>query len=146
FRLSYPEVDWIALAQRAYALWRALEHETGTTLLLLDGLIDAEADPAKRLASFEETGVPHEVLTPREVRERFGYAYDDVELLVYTRDAGITLADAAVRALAQSARVADERFVFERKGRIVVGSACSGHGFKFAPAVGEVLADLVLKQ
>jgi sarcosine oxidase len=36
----------------------------------------------------------------------------------------------------------DERFVLERHGRIVVGSACSGHGFKFAPVVGERLADL----
>jgi monomeric sarcosine oxidase len=37
---------------------------------------------------------------------------------------------------------ADESFVLERHGRIVVGSACSGHGFKFAPAVGERLAAL----
>lgn len=36
----------------------------------------------------------------------------------------------------------DERFLLERHGRYVVGSACSGHGFKFAPAVGELLADL----
>jgi sarcosine oxidase len=36
----------------------------------------------------------------------------------------------------------DERFILERYGRIVVGSACSGHGFKFAPVVGERLADL----
>ena len=38
----------------------------------------------------------------------------------------------------------DERFILERYGRIVVGSACSGHGFKFAPVVGERLADLVM--
>jgi sarcosine oxidase len=36
----------------------------------------------------------------------------------------------------------DERFILERYGRIVVGSACSGHGFKFAPVVGERLAEL----
>ena len=36
----------------------------------------------------------------------------------------------------------DERFILERHGRVVVGSACSGHGFKFAPVVGERLADL----
>jgi sarcosine oxidase len=41
---------------------------------------------------------------------------------------------------------ADERFVLERHGRIVVGSACSGHGFKFAPAVGERLAALALER
>ena len=37
---------------------------------------------------------------------------------------------------------ADEEFVLERRGRIVVGSACSGHGFKFAPIVGRTLAAL----
>jgi sarcosine oxidase len=40
---------------------------------------------------------------------------------------------------------ADERFVLERRGRVVVGSACSGHGFKFAPAIGERLAALALE-
>ncbi len=38
----------------------------------------------------------------------------------------------------------DERFVLERRGRFVIGSACSGHGFKFAPAVGARLAELAL--
>ena len=32
---------------------------------------------------------------------------------------------------------ADDSFVLERHGRIVVGSACSGHAFKFGPAVGD---------
>ena len=39
---------------------------------------------------------------------------------------------------------ADESFVIERRGRVVVGSPCSGHGFKFAPAIGERLAGLAL--
>ena len=34
----------------------------------------------------------------------------------------------------------DERFILERRGRYVIGSACSGHGFKFAPAIGQRLA------
>ena len=38
----------------------------------------------------------------------------------------------------------DRTFVLERRGRVVVGSACSGHGFKFAPAVGRRLAELAL--
>jgi sarcosine oxidase len=38
----------------------------------------------------------------------------------------------------------DEHFVLERRGRVVVGSACSGHGFKFAPAVGRRLAGLAM--
>jgi sarcosine oxidase len=36
----------------------------------------------------------------------------------------------------------DEDFILERRGPIVIGSPCSGHGFKFAPAIGERLADL----
>jgi monomeric sarcosine oxidase len=39
---------------------------------------------------------------------------------------------------------ADESFICERRGRVVIGSACSGHGFKFAPVVGERLAELAL--
>jgi sarcosine oxidase len=38
----------------------------------------------------------------------------------------------------------DESFVLERRGRVVIGSACSGHGFKFAPVVGRRLAELAL--
>jgi sarcosine oxidase len=39
----------------------------------------------------------------------------------------------------------DEHFILERRGRVVIGSACSGHGFKFAPAVGRRLAVLALE-
>jgi sarcosine oxidase len=36
---------------------------------------------------------------------------------------------------------ADEHFILERHGSIVVGSPCSGHGFKFAPLIGKRLAE-----
>lgn len=36
----------------------------------------------------------------------------------------------------------DEDFVIDRAGPLVVASACTGHGFKFAPLVGEIVADL----
>ena len=39
---------------------------------------------------------------------------------------------------------ADERFILERRGRVVIGSPCSGHGFKFAPAIGNRLASLAV--
>jgi sarcosine oxidase len=38
----------------------------------------------------------------------------------------------------------DEHFILERRGRYVIGSACSGHGFKFAPAIGQRLAQMAL--
>jgi sarcosine oxidase len=275
FRLSYPDPDWVALAQRSYELWRELEDDSGVQLLELHGLVDVESDPTTRLDALEARAVSHEVLGADDVRERFGFEYGDVERLVFTPDAGISLADMTVSTLASEARrygaeirehtriesledvpgdsvvvtaggwapkllaaadvaldarptretvayfagdpiaslideldgqffaltapglgvkagrhkaggetdpdddaepddeivrtvsdwvarrlprvhatplraetciytnVEDERFICERHGRYVVGSACSGHGFKFAPAVGEILANLV---
>ena len=45
-------------------------------------------------------------------------------------------------------RTPDDDFIIDRlpeAPQIVVASPCSGHGFKFAPAIAEVLADLVTK-
>ena len=39
---------------------------------------------------------------------------------------------------------ADEDFVLDRAGPLVVGGGCSGHAFKFGPLLGEFLADLAL--
>jgi sarcosine oxidase len=42
----------------------------------------------------------------------------------------------------------DEDFVVDRHpvhDRVVVASPCSGHGFKFAPAIGEAISDLVVE-
>ena len=39
----------------------------------------------------------------------------------------------------------NDEFLLERRGRVVVGSPCSGHGFKFAPVIGERLAALALE-
>jgi sarcosine oxidase len=36
----------------------------------------------------------------------------------------------------------DEHFVLDRIGDIVIGAGTSGHGFKFGPVLGEILADL----
>ncbi|HEX2057432.1 MAG TPA: FAD-dependent oxidoreductase [Actinomycetota bacterium] len=36
----------------------------------------------------------------------------------------------------------DESFILERHGDVVIGSPCSGHGFKFAPLIGKRLAAL----
>jgi len=76
----------------------------------------------------DEAGEPEPVLvetTVEWVRERFPEAGPAVasETCLYTT-------------------TPDHSFVLERHGRIVVGSACSGHGFKFAPAVGTRLAAL----
>ncbi len=38
---------------------------------------------------------------------------------------------------------ADENFILERRGRVVALAGFSGHGFKFAPLIGAIAADLV---
>lgn len=37
-----------------------------------------------------------------------------------------------------------EDFILDRVGPVVIGSPCSGHGFKFTPVIGRILADLAL--
>jgi sarcosine oxidase len=46
------------------------------------------------------------------------------------------------RTLCLYTNTADDDFVIDRVGPVVVGSPCSGHGFKFTPLVGRLLADL----
>jgi sarcosine oxidase len=280
FRLSYPDVTWVRLAQEAYAGWRELERESGQKLLELNGILELVrgSEEGSRRA-FEECGVAFELLDGEEVERRFPVVVPDGMQALFQADAGITYAERARHAFLTSARAHgaellenrrvadldeldaeavvvtagawardllaraaidlpvvatretvsyfrleserpvpsvvdfkrggrghgtyaladpvhglklgihrsgrpvdpddgqpvpdvglmreavaryfptadpepaaldtclytttdDERFVLERHGRIVVGSACSGHGFKFAPVVGERLADL----
>jgi sarcosine oxidase len=37
---------------------------------------------------------------------------------------------------------ANEDFILDREGPFVIASPCSGHGAKFAPLIGEIVADL----
>ena len=41
---------------------------------------------------------------------------------------------------------ADEDFIIDKLNEnTIIGAGFSGHGFKFAPLIGKILADLVLK-
>lgn len=286
FRLSYPELDWVRMAQEALPLWRELEAESGMQLLELNGIIEfvrGHGEGSQR--ALEQAGAPLELLDADEVVRRFPMVRPpEGATAVFQADAGIVRASDARHAFAEAARAhgakietnvriedldevpadvavvtagswakdllaradidlpvtataetvsyfrldsdrpvpsvvdfkpgglghgtyaladpehglklgihmsgkvvdpdepaspddelvermretvalyfptadpspaqvdtclytttEDERFVLERHGRIVVGSACSGHGFKFAPVVGERLADLATR-
>lgn len=41
-------------------------------------------------------------------------------------------------------RTPSDDFLIDRRGRVVVASPCSGHGFKFMPALGEMIANVAL--
>lgn len=283
FRLSYPEVDWVRMAQEALPLWRDLEAASGLQLLELNGIIEfvrGRGEGSRR--ALEQAGAQLELLDGDEVARRFPMVRPpEGSTGVFQADAGIVRAADARHAFADGARAHgakietnvriddlddvpadvvvvtagswakdllaradidlpvtatletvsyftlesdrpvpsivdfkpgglghgtyaladpthglklgihmsgkvvdpderaapddelveqmreavasyfptadpdpaqvdtclytttdDERFILERHGRIVVGSACSGHGFKFAPVVGERLADL----
>lgn len=282
-RLAYPEESWVRLAQEAMAGWRALERETGETLLQLSGFAELVDDPTSSSRdALEACGAAWELLEPEEFMHRFEVRVPEAWVALLQPEAGIVFADraqAAFRAAAErdgarireetrvrsldeldsetivvtagswarsllegvgielpvvptretvaffrlereppppavvtifqgghgvyslfdpeyglkvghhhsgpvadpdeegvpdpeiAAAVAewanrtyplaapepvsvetclytntdDERFVLERRGRFVVGSACSGHGFKFAPAIGERLAALAVE-
>jgi sarcosine oxidase len=283
FRLSYPDVRWVQMAQEALPLWRALEEDSGERLLELNGIIEFVRGPEEgSRRALEELGARVEVIDSQEVVRRFPMvAPPDGTVAVVQGDAGIVRAAKARHAFLAGARTHgaqlvegrridrvdeleedvvvvtagawakdlvaragmnlpvvatsetvcyfrletsrpvpsivdfkpggpghgtyaladpvhglklgihksgkpldpddppgpdprlvelmreaaaryfptaddepaavdtclytntdDERFILERHGRVVVGSACSGHGFKFAPVVGEQLADL----
>jgi sarcosine oxidase len=284
FRLSYPDVQWVRLAQEALDGWRELERESGVQLLELNGILEFVRDESEgSRRAFDQLGIIFELLDAGEVERRFPVRLPEGMQAVYQADAGITYAARARHAFADSARrhgativegrriedlgeldddvvvvtagswakdllaragidlpviatcetvayfrldserpvpsvvdfkpggrghatyalhdpvhglklgihqagtpvdpddqpgpdeelvalmreavaryfptadanpaaldtclytnTDDERFILERRGRIVVGSACSGHGFKFAPVVGERLADLAV--
>jgi sarcosine oxidase len=274
FRLAYPEVEWVQLAQEALTGWRELEAESGEELLLLNGMLELYREG---VISSEEAlrrrDADCELLTREETEQRFGVSPASDYNVLYQSEAGIVYAERAVHAFAQGLNIVegrriesldevqepvvvvcagpwsrgllgaqgidlpvvatretiayfeldgqipsvvaevvlrghgfyslydpvyglkvgshmrgkeadpdvaegadpalvdeiaewtaerfpragrkpiepqscfytsteDERFIIERHGRIVVGSACSGHGFKFAPAVGKQLAAL----
>jgi len=40
----------------------------------------------------------------------------------------------------------DEGFILDARGPLVIASTCSGHGFKFAPIVGELVASVVAER
>jgi sarcosine oxidase len=286
FRLSYPEVEWVRLAQEALPLWRDLEGESGEQLLELNGIVEFVRGPEEgSRPALEQQGARVEVLDAEEVVRRYPMVTAPPgTMAVFQADAGIVLAAKARHAFLSGARshgarfvegrriedldeldedivvvtagawakrllaragidlpvtatsetvsyfvlevdapvpsivdfkpgglghgtyaladpvhglklgihksgkavdpddpiapdpdlidrmrkaaaryfptaenepaavdtclytnTDDERFILERHGRVVVGSACSGHGFKFAPVVGERLADLVTR-
>ena len=85
-----------------------LERESGARLIKLNGLLDAEADPAARTAAFDRHGVAYELLEPEQIAQRFNMAYD--RPLVFSSDAGISLAAEARAAFESSARAAGAEF------------------------------------
>jgi sarcosine oxidase len=84
---------------------------------------------AKRVVTAEDRGYEADPASIERVRtwggERFRHlsAEEGTETCLYTN-------------------TPDEDFVIDRVGAVVISSACSGHGFKFTPLIGKILAEL----
>lgn len=112
FRLAYEEPEWVRLAQEALPLWRELEAESGETLLELTGLVDLPEDPDRLTATLDATGTPYELLDAEQVERRFGLATSCCKA-VWQPDAGVVMAERAMRAFAAGPAIREETRVTE---------------------------------
>lgn len=103
-REAYFEApDYVPLVQRAYALWRELEAESGRSLLTITGGLNLgrpeSAMVSGALASARTHGLPYELLTPAEVHARFaGFKLPDDFVGVFEPNAGFLDPEACVAA------------------------------------------------
>jgi sarcosine oxidase len=116
FRLSYPEVEWVRLAQEALPLWHELEAESGEQLLQLNGIIEfVRREGEGSQSALEASGAAVEVLDPAEVVRRFPMvAPPEGATAVFQADAGIVFATKARHAFLAGARAHGARLVEER--------------------------------
>ncbi|MHB8630934.1 MAG: N-methyl-L-tryptophan oxidase [Candidatus Limnocylindria bacterium] len=77
--------------------------------------------------------------------DRVAHPEDEAPIREFIRDR-LPVADGPVRMtkICMYTVTPDEQFIVDVDGPVAYASACSGHGFKFASVIGEVLADLAL--
>ena len=111
-RLPYHEHPaYVPLLQRAYELWDAIERASGTALLVTTGSVDAGPEDGPlfqgALASARLHDLPHEVLTGREVNERFGgYRLPAATRAVFQPRGGLIASERAIVAHVLAAQAA----------------------------------------
>jgi sarcosine oxidase len=142
------------LSVLADALWASLQQ------VVYVSLPEGRSERLPAVVCYGDSGISYGLPTPGEALYKLGL-HDptersdpaEVPLVESSTDLAL-LAELAARLLpgAISTPVATERcfydntpdqdFVLDRVGRLVIGAGTSGHGFKFGPLIGELLADL----
>ena len=118
----FEDPRYVPLVQEAFAMWRELQAETGTALLvetggLMIGRPDAEV-VSGALASARQHHLSHEVLDASQLRQRYPqHVVDSGEVAVLEPDAGYLRPELAVRAMAARATALGARL--EAGSRIV---------------------------
>jgi sarcosine oxidase len=104
FRLSYPEPEYVAMAQEALALWRELEQESDRVLLTTTGGLDVGPDVDSNAGALEEGDAPFKFIAPDDAADRWPFMdLSHAERILLQPDAGVLAADDAVRAFASGA-------------------------------------------
>jgi sarcosine oxidase len=116
FRLSYPEPDYVRLAERALPEWRRLEDEAGERLLVATGGLDTGPVVEQCGDALRAAGVRHEWLPQAHAAARFpGIDFAGLERVLFQPDGGVALADRTVAAQA--------RLAVEHGARVIGGEA-----------------------
>lgn len=109
-RLAYAEGPfYVPLLRRAYELWRELQDLAGEPLLIMTGGFDAGARDSETVRGVLEScaahRLPHEVLDPRAVNERFpGYHLGKEMVGVFQQESGFLLSERCIVAYVQAAQ------------------------------------------
>lgn len=108
-RGQYENPEYVPLAERSYELWRELEAITDRDLLHVIGGVDAgppegEVFPNSR-ESCREHNIEHEILSGREVNERFpGYEIPADHKAVYQPESGFLVPEQCIIAHVEAAQ------------------------------------------
>jgi sarcosine oxidase len=118
FRVAYPDRDYAELAQESLRLWRELEAESDTQLLITTGGIDHGIGAVSAIGGvLERLRAPVEVLGPHEAMGRWPGMHFESEV-VFQPDAGRLHADNAVRALQDQAERCGATLLFDSPAAI----------------------------
>jgi sarcosine oxidase len=134
---------YVPLVQRAHELWRDLENRSAASLMkITGGLMIGPPDGAVvtgTLRSAREHNLPHEVLAPAEVQERFpAFSLDEKLVAVFDPRAGFLDPEACNRA---HIRMACEAGAEARFNEAVVDWASEGNEVRVTTVSGRYAAD-----
>lgn len=138
--VTQQQVFHFRRADEAMPAWPATIHNETLNTFHLPGGRDGGPGGARKVAEHDGGSVTTAagrdgVVDPRARERVVGYVRDWLPGLV---------PEPFTEATCLYTTTPTEDFLLDRVGPIVVGSPCSGHGAKFSPAVGQLLASLAL--
>jgi sarcosine oxidase len=141
-RLAYFEDPaYVPLVRRAYEGWAALEAQSGESILIRTGIVEAGvADSelvASSIASAVENAIPHAVLTPQAANTRFpAFRIPPDWRCVFQPDAGVLQPEKAIGLFLKGAV---EQGALVRNNTQVTSIVPDGDGVRVTLAGGEVV-------